>query len=236
MKRMRILGLALVAVFALGAITVASASATPAFYECKKESSKTEGKFSKGCTAAGTGYELAPGVGSKGKGFKSSGANAHLEVVVPPGVSKEFEGGATIKIECTSNKGVGSDVLPNKVDKVKTTFKGCSTLGNPCQSGSKKGEIITNELAGELVDTEYGVGQVLGPETGLTSATFTCTGIATTNVHGSLIGLVKGDVNTISKESETEFIVGPGLGAVPYVAENSKKENLNVRPDSERPD
>jgi len=231
MKRMKIMGLALVAVFALVAFAAASASATPAFYECAKESG---GKYEKGCGKEGGkgGYTLKVGTG-KGKASKSKGGPANLEVVVPPGVSAEFPEGATIHIECASNKGVSTNVAPNLVEKAVTTFSKCKVLGSPCQSGSKKETIVTNDLAGELVDIEAGegVGTALKAETGTSTAAFVCTEVAETNVVGSLIGINTGNVSKFSKTSTLSFVVGPGLGEVEYAPSHKYTPEVNVPTD-----
>jgi len=230
MKRMRIVGLALVAVFALVAITAASASATPTYKECKKEAG---GKFEKGCGKEGGkgGYVLAVGVG-KGKVSKNKGGAANLVVVVPAGVSKEFPEGATIHIECATNKGVSTSTAPNLVSKAVTSFAKCKVLGSPCQSGAKKETITTNSLAGELVDIEggEGVGTVLGAEAGPASflASFVCTEVAETNVLGSLIGVNTGNVNKFSKTSTLSFTTGPGLGEVEFAPGKKYTPQVNV--------
>jgi hypothetical protein len=222
MKRMRILGLALVAVFALAAVVVSSASASPAYFECKKGAKNLEGKYTglytnKLCSEeSGTHegkYELQEGL-AKGKSFKTKGGAGTLFVVIPPGASEKFPGGATVEVKCTSAKGGGHPELPNKESTVVSVFKGCTALTAPCQSGTKKGVIETNKLAGELVDIEggSGVGVLLHAETGLALATFTCTELATTNVIGSLIAEQTGDIGTISKTFTDNFVVGEGLG------------------------
>ncbi len=214
MKRLRILGLALVAVFALAAVAVSSASAAPGWYECKKRDrrqilrkalcrGRQQGKTAK--------YELVPGVG-KGKAAKTSGTAAELVVVVPATGKGALPEGGEVKVKCTSYKGSVTAGLPNTVSKVVTEFKGCKALGSPCQSGTKKEVIKTNSLDGELVDIEGGskVGVLLKAETGTALANFTCTELATNNVLGSVIAEQTGDVGTISKEDIDHFTIGSG--------------------------
>jgi len=142
MKRMRILGLALVAVFALGVVTAVAASAEtgPEWYECAKVKGA---KDEKGCTKEGGkgGYELKVGVG-KPKAVKGKGGVATLHNVIP--------GKGDVKVTCASFKDELTPVAPNLVVKVNTTFSKCKSLGVPCQSGSKKETITTETLAGEL--------------------------------------------------------------------------------------
>src|SRR5437868_10712397 len=80
MRRIRILGLAVFAVFAFGAVTAMSASAVePGWFECAKN--KESGKLEKGCAKEGGkgGYEIKSGVG-KNKPFKGKGGPAVLHV------------------------------------------------------------------------------------------------------------------------------------------------------------
>jgi hypothetical protein len=213
MKSMRILGLALAAVFALLAISAVSASAAPEWAACVKTEPKNTGNFTdKLCSVAagtpGTGkYELAvPSIG-KGKGFKVKAGGAQiLHNVVP-------EKG-DIKVECEKLKGSGSLEVPNIEKAVKLTFGKCTTLGKtvPCEN-VKKGTIETNALDGVLAEVEGKVGTILKPETGEFFVEFTCPGVfPKIRVKGSVFGEQTGDINTISKESQGVYTVGPFLG------------------------
>ena len=246
MKRMRILGLALVAAFAFAALVGAgSASATPGWYECHKAGAteKVEGKYvgeyvDKLCTEKATEaqktegkhnkYSLIPGLG-KGKAAKTKSEESVLIVTVPATGKGKLPGGGTAEVKCTSSKGSISPFLPNGV-KVKTEFKGCTALGSPCASGTKKGTIVTNELAGELGDLKGGgVGTVLGAAAGPASplAVFTCTEVASNVVFGSLIS-THSPVNTIGKESVDTFAVGPGIGPQEYAPGHFYEPIVNV--------
>ena len=211
MTRMRILGLALVALFAFTALS-AVASANPQWNECKKEAVKTNGKFAKGCSAAGTGYEITPGVG-KGKAFKGKGGAAVLHNVIP--------GKGDIKVECASFKDSGKVANVGGVGKqfgVVATFSKCKSLGAPCSSGAKKETITTETLAGNLGWVNKGAG-IAGaslfneatPGSGY-NAQFECTGLAKVRVHGGVIGVQGGDVGVFSKETTATYAVGPYLG------------------------
>jgi len=216
MNRFRVLGLALVAVFALGAVMAAGASATPTWKYCakapKNEAKEYTGKFSdKLCSAGvekGGKYELVEGIG-KGKKFKGKGGTAILHNVIP--------GKGDIKVECASFKDEGQVAAPNKVFGVKSTFSKCKSLGAPCASGAKKETITTETLAGQLGWLNKAgnkAGESLTseatPNTGYL-AQFECTGLAKVRVHGAVIGEVT-PVGKVSKESTTVFAVGPYLG------------------------
>jgi len=146
MKRMRIVGLALVAAFALGAIGVSSASAFPEIGRCV---AKTGGKY------------LTSNCVSKGKGsfeWVKGAAKLHWSGA---GGESVLEGASGIKISCKGNTSEGTYKLTSgaikEVEKVKATFTGCEVplfsaechgirpLGAP-------GEIITTELKGPLKD------------------------------------------------------------------------------------
>jgi hypothetical protein len=214
MKRMRILGLALVAVFALAAMTAAGASASkPEWKACVKAAVKNTGEFSdKACSvsAGGTGkYNLVAGIG-KGKGFKGKGGKATLHNVIP--------GKGDIKVECASFKDAGSVVAPSGVVNVTSTFSKCKSLGAPCKTeGGKKETITTNKLAGSLGylnKAHTAAGESLTSEAAPGSgflATFECEGLAKVRVHGAVIGSLS-PFGVISKESTTTFAVGPFLG------------------------
>jgi hypothetical protein len=211
MTRMRILGLALVAMFAIAAVSAVSASANPQWYECAKE---TGGKYEKGCGKEGGkgGYNLKPGVG-KGKGFKGKGGEAILHNVVP--------GKGDIKVICASFKDAGSvaNVGGKGTEfKVTSTFSKCKSLGAPCSSGAKKETISTEVLAGNLGwlnKSKKEVGASLfneaKPGTGYL-AQFECTGLAKVRVLGGVIGAQVGDVETFEKTTDAIFSVGPYLG------------------------
>jgi hypothetical protein len=213
MKRMRILGLALVAVFALAAMTAAGASASKPVWKVCVKSAKNAGEFSdKNCSvsAGGTGkYNLVAGIG-KGKGFKGKGGEAILHNVVP--------GKGDIQVKCASFKDAGSIVAPSGVVKVTSTFSKCKSLGSPCKTeGGKKETITTNSLAGSLGylnKAHTAAGESLTNEAAPGSgflATFECEGLAKVRVHGAVIGSLS-PFGSISKESTTTFAVGPFLG------------------------
>jgi hypothetical protein len=212
MKRMRILGLALVAVFALAAMTAAGASASKPVWKACVKSAKNAGEFSdKNCSvsAGGTGkYNLVAGIG-KGKGFKGKGGEATLHNVVP--------GKGDIKVICKSFKDAGSVVAPSGVAKVTSVFSKCTSLGAPCTSGKKKETIETSSLVGELGylnKAHTAAGESLTNEAAPGSgflAQFECEGLAKVRVHGAVIGSLS-PFGSISKESTTTFSVGPFLG------------------------
>jgi hypothetical protein len=215
MKRMRILGLALVAVFALAAITAGAAMAEkPTWKVCVKAEPKNTGEYeNKECTTSTPGvgkYNLVAGIG-KAKPFKGKGGKAVLHNVIP-------EKG-DIKVECESFKDAGEVVAPSGVVNVHSEFKKCKSLGFPCKTeGGKNETITTNLLAGELgwmdkAHTQAGesLTSQAAPGTGYL-AEFECEGEAKVRVHGAVIGLVS-PAHVVQKESTASFAVNEyGIG------------------------
>jgi hypothetical protein len=200
MRATKSLGLALIAVIALAAVAAAAASATPLWYECAKV---TGGKFAKGCATEGGkgGYEVKPGIG-KGKPFKGKGGEAKLHTAIP--------GKGDIPVECLKFSDAGDLATPNLEVNVVAKFSGCKFAGLPCQTGTKKGEIVTNVLAGEagyLTKSPLKIGVSLfsevSPGPGF-EASFTCTGSAKIRVHGGVIGTIT-PVATFSKVATVTY-------------------------------
>jgi hypothetical protein len=218
--RLKIMGLCLVAVFAMTALVSASASAAePAFYECAKLTAKPyTGKYTdKKCSKEATKteqeegkknkYELKEGVGPKGKPFKGKGGKATLHT---PAVGGE--------VTCKSFKDEGHIATPTTESKVISTFSSCESLEKRCTSpGAKTGSIVTKNLKGKLgyiSKSPLKVGVQLEAETGTVLAEFTCEGLSIVTT-GAVIGEQKGDINVFSKVSENVFTVnGEGFQSV----------------------
>ncbi len=194
MKRMKIVGLALVAIFAMSAFAASSALALPEVGRCV---AKTGGKYTdSNCTVKsvkGNGtHEFVKG--AEKVGFTSAGGIGILE-------------GAS-NVECKAQTATGQYDLDNGaikgVEKVVSTFTGCSipTFGIPCNSaGQPSGTIQTKTLAGNLgyISGEKTktpeVGQELAPEVKNGAfAEFECGG---------------GAVKIITKAAKTNCIIAP---------------------------
>jgi hypothetical protein len=221
MRRMKMMGLCLVALFALTAVAVSSASAAePAFYECAKLTAKpftgkyTDKKCSKEATAeekaAGkkNKYELKEGIGAKGgvKGFKGKGGKATLHT---PAVGGE--------VTCKSFGDTGKVSTPTTETDVVSTFKTCESLKKKCASpGQKAGTIVTNPLKGSLgyiSKSAKTVGVDLSPESGTVLAEFNCEGLEIVTT-GAVIGTMS-PVNVFTKTEDTVFSVnGEGFQTV----------------------
>jgi hypothetical protein len=203
MKRIKIVGLCLVAVFAFSAVAAASASASerPEYKKCGKapKVGKTypTGEFSnKECTTAAPGgkYRLEE-VPAK-TAFTSKSKAATLTVA-----------GKVVKCKKDTDKG---EILEQFSATVQITFEGCAINGNKKEPCGTEGKIETKLLNVGLYflnesNTESGV--ALNAEEG-PFAEFKC-GTETVTIEGYLIGSVKN-----SKKGETiSFVVTGGKQA-----------------------
>src|SRR5579884_1629353 len=214
MKRMRIVGLCLVAAFAFSAIAVASASAevlpNGQFGTCVKT---TGGKYANaGCTeekAGKTIYEWHP-----------LAAGVHLTSKMKESTSATLETEKGTKVVCKKETGAG-EVNNNgegrgEAQNVTATFSECSSSGVPCQNkGGTSGVINTNTLSGvtgvekafikegKLIIAKDKMAEELhGPGGGLL-AEFECGGFAI-QVRGSVLhGVASGKMLSASTEKFT---------------------------------
>jgi hypothetical protein len=221
MKRIRMAGLCLVAVFVLGAVMAGSASAaSPEFKTCVKAVEKLpnktykDGEYSdKGCSKAEAGgkYKLAAWNEGK-KNFKLTGKGGKgVNIQYIP--SSETIIGDT---ECSSEK-ISGEVTGAKTAKFTTEYKGCKTNeGKNCNSaGEGKGKIKTNTLEGELVPqpgSKEGVGILVFNEAspGGVLAAYNCEGLEV-SAAGAVMGEVDGGSAEAVKEMEYNFAKGPGV-------------------------
>ncbi len=183
MKRMRILGLALVAVFALGALVAGSASAKPEIGRCVAVSPGTGKYTDANCTKkakpVGTGdHNFVKGLVKRG--FKATTGEAFLE------------GASGIKVVCSSSVATGTIEKSGKgAEKVSSVYSGCGipAFGLTCNSpGKSAGTIETFMLKGKLgyinkKSKPKQVGGELRPETGTVFAEFECTSAVFISVH-----------------------------------------------------
>jgi len=146
MSRIRIIMLSLLAVFAVGAVASASASAAaPEFFHCV---AKAGGGFAAGCKVTGAGSEKVAVVAGVGNlKFKSVSEPSYLFANAP----------GTFRITCASDTDTGEITGPKTVGNVVVVFKECKGYkgSEECTVKSKSplgaaGEIITNALSGEL--------------------------------------------------------------------------------------
>jgi hypothetical protein len=216
MSRIKTIMLSLLAVFALGAVASASASAAaPEFFHCVAHSG---GGFASGCKVTGSGFEKEAVVAGVGKlKFTSTSEPSYL-----------FANAAgTFRIRCGKDTDAGEITGPKTVGKVTVTFEECKGFkgSEECTVHSLSpvgpaGTIITKELSGELgsvaaaeaPDSEVGLD--LKATTGtsfalLVGSSTSC--IPETNVTGSVIGEVE-PVKIMDTSGELIYSVFGGQG------------------------
>ena len=148
MRRIRIAGLCLVAVFALGAIVSGTASAAaPEFGQCLKKAVKSlpgysDSKCTKEATEAKKGtYEWVPCSRSRQKRVhdqRHHGDAGHQKWYLRDVLSEKSSGEYL----------VGGN---NKQESTTVEFAGCVSSGFKCTTAGKaEGELVTNELIGEV--------------------------------------------------------------------------------------
>jgi hypothetical protein len=188
-KHLRMVGLALVAVFAMAALAATSASALPEWGQCYVQA-KHEGKYTdKNCTVKAkkvsekfTGaFEWRKSVEVVNKHFAGAGGagvlTAEPKICLPgeerrpkcaEGEKEEASFGA-VKVECESEVNHGEATGSKEVKNVSVSFRGCKIFGtSPCSNSNVEGEIKTNTLKGTLgyikkLTTPKQVGVLLEP-------------------------------------------------------------------------
>ena len=190
MKRLRMTGSCLVAVFAVGMAAAASASAeAPEYGRCLKVAKPYDGGFTNsGCTTKSetkTGkYEWYPGVVKKLQ--TSSGGKGALEEVNGNGVG------------CAKEHSVGEYGGTKEVKNLVVTFEKCESVGLVCTSpGHSAGELVTNTLEGSVEWENKGAHKTdldLYPAAGQEKfIEFGCGATLTIAVRGSILTPVKAD-------------------------------------------
>lgn len=182
MKSIRRIGLTIIALSAIAAVQVSSASATaPSFGRCVKQAGGTYANA--GCSVIKAGankFAWVPGV-----------VKPHFSTKLKEGTPL-LETAAGTKITCSAAQGAGEISGEKTVRNVTMKFNGCQTSTLPCQNGAAE-EINTNVLDGELGVEKLGetaaknkLGLDLKGQTTEDLADFTCAGIPI-RVRGSVI-------------------------------------------------
>jgi hypothetical protein len=231
MKRIRIMGLCLVAVFAITAITAASASAVapnPEFITCKKVAKGTGEFNNKGCTEAGGKAEYNHAAWNEGKEAspKLKGTNG---VSTLTSYIKGF--GIVGSVSCVKAKSTGN-ITGLSTESVIVKFEKCTSSGEVCTSaGAKAGTIETKLLTGTLIllgKEPASVGVLIKGMNSPTSAEFKC-GAEEISTVGSVNGVLSGNVGKIGKETTSTFAVNEG-------GENVVTEEEGGNPEGAGPD
>jgi hypothetical protein len=180
MRHLRMVGLCLVAVFAIAAVAATSASALPEWGQCYVQA-KHEGKYTdKNCTVKAKVVNLKPTgefewrkatevakktfTGEAGAGVlegkyilcaTSEGAAdtkyGRKGLPCPAGDHEAVFFEKPIKVECESEANHGEITGAKTVAHVSVVFRGCKVLGSsPCSNTVNEGEIRVNTLKGTL--------------------------------------------------------------------------------------
>jgi hypothetical protein len=217
MRPTRIIGLCLLAVCAMFALTATSASAAnlPGYGKCEP---------------SGTGEFTNTSCTKRAKKPKT-GKDEWIPIAaaVPFTSAKEkktgeavLEGESGSKISCLNQTEKEGEYGPgNEVKNVVGEFTGCKTSGIPCKSeGAKAEEIDTKKLHGEpgVVTFEPAneekdtLGNDLRAQVGESLAEFSC-GPAAVTVHGGVVVKAaedgKANSNKMSNKIEVEFVAVP---------------------------
>ena len=145
MRRVRVAGLCLFVVFALGAVVAASASATaPEYGRCLKQTSGSGKQFSEAkCVkevAKGSSkdkYEWVPGAGKTR--FETKGGIGILSAV----------GGEKVECKTESSTGQFLEGTNKEAGNMVIKFNECQSLALTCSTpGAKAGELVTNAVEG----------------------------------------------------------------------------------------
>jgi hypothetical protein len=214
MKHMRLLGISLIAVFAMSAVAAATTSKEelPELGRCVKPTGATNHRYTNaGCTTKSAGentgkYEWEPGPGPKPR-FASTNGVSELETV------------GKSKLICLGDTGNGEFTGP-KTDRVTITFTSCElgTSGIKCQTaGAAEGEIRAPQLEGVLGfinehSNPPSVGVNLKPLQGTLFVAFECSGVPV-KVNGSVIAPVA-PTGKMSTSSTLTFKATKGKQAV----------------------
>jgi hypothetical protein len=215
MKRIRTVGLCLLAAFATASVASATASAElPEYMVCSKAAKVGgvwQGHYTSAlCTEAskvetGGEHELEKGFGKKASFTATGGASILASAEVPD------------KLECKSSTASGYFTGSKEVKEVIIKSSGCEAAEAKCKSaGAAAGKINTNALKGEfgyIAGKGTGaptVGLLLEQESTTYAAEFVC-GEIPVRTQGPIIGEVSGDVNAISAESTYTFRESGGV-------------------------
>jgi len=217
MRRIGIVGLCLVAMFALSAIVAGAAQAAlPEFQICGKAKVKDKGPFGLNCLGGPKqgDFELLPWQGKDTTERKLSGKSGitFLTGYVKPLLLAEPGKGLIDFVTCTKGSATG-EITGAKTDQLTFTWSKCSVEKGtvPCQSGVKAGEIKRSLLEGELgyetaglpVMMNYGAKNRLEP-----FVTFNCGG-APVEFYGDALALPS-FINMPLKTNPETFTVLPG--------------------------
>ncbi len=215
MKRIRILGLCLLAACALAAVSMSASASAASFGKCVafKKGNYTESNCATvaekhGAPSHKGHWEFEPAgscYGTKHGNFTEAACATVAEKHGAPDHKGHFESiakypygstGGTAElvsaagtITCTASSG-GGVIESGTFTVAQTIFTGCETKHKKCQNTANEGEIETFALDGNLTEPTTGAAQLVisGTFEGKYEAEFGCTEVAAVRVSGTLGG------------------------------------------------
>jgi hypothetical protein len=206
MRHSKVIGLCLLAMFAIGALTTASASAAlPEYIECAKLKTLTGGFNNNTCTEVSA---------TKTGGFEIQPLKKTQKIVTTYATTTLESSAGTVVCKTGAFKG---ELTPNGLKGVVLRMTVCLLNGKKCKSaGQEKSVVVSNPmvgvlgyLAGKGTGTPT-IGVSLKAETGEFSSLFSCEG-AEVRTHGTVIGVLAGNINKVSKLSTLKFTQTKGV-------------------------
>ncbi len=216
MKRIRLIGLCLVAVFAFSVLVASAAQAAGPEYakgceKAKKETveykvgTKTKkksvytGKFTeKKCVAEAPAGKYREEGKPEGKYELESAVGVKITTSTGP-VTLYYRGGEYPVVGCASSTGEGEITYPN-LREGNVTFKGCKSASlGACKSEGAGAEEIKAAISSSLILYE---GKAMSGFVGSRLA-FTCGHYYLEATEGEALGAVSGNINEISKKFKT---------------------------------
>jgi hypothetical protein len=234
MRRIKIVGLCLVAAFALAAMTAGSASATaPEFGRCLKSTPKSLSNYdSSKCVklaSEDTGTEAEKLAKGNFKWFpgvvKTKFSTKMKELTV---ATLETVGGT--KITCKAETSTGEYLNTKEIGKMVAKFNGCQTSELPCNSaGAGVEEILTHPLGGPIgfetivvPASKDHLANELHSESG-NVAEFTCAGLPVI-VRGSVLHKIT--ANAMKLTATEKFTASKGHQKPEHFAGGTAKEHI----------
>jgi hypothetical protein len=232
MTRVKLAGVCLAALLAVGAVAAAGASAAaPEYGRCAKATKvgkEFTGRFSDSkCTK-----EVSEGERPKKGKFEwfPGAVKAHQTSTGGKGVLEEA---GKYAVGCASESSVGEYSGSKNVKHVVVKFKKCEAPGLACTSeGHEKGELETVPLEGRLVwenEKAHKLAFMLYPEGGGDFIEFNCGGTLTVAVRGAILVPIKAD--KMSATVPLKYKGKKGIQQLSEYEEGGKKIKANLEAD-----
>jgi hypothetical protein len=226
MRRIKLAGLCLVAVFALSVTMVASASAAnPEYGRCLKATPKALTNYDNAKCLKFASEDPGTEAEKLKKGnyqWTTTIVKKGFTVAIKPTTIATLENKSGTKVTCKQLKGKGEYTGLTTEVVTETIFSECESGGIKCNStGDGTGVIKVKELEGELgvitkgsPSTKDKIGNVVWPKGGTPTSGaqfvfFSCAGVLTADVHNSVIAPVT--ANAMKSVATVKFAGAKGV-------------------------